>query len=166
MINSVLFVCTGNTCRSVMAEYLLRDRAKKAGIELKVASAGVGAFAGDSAADNAVKVLAELGLDASNHRSKLTHPHLLEEFELILVMTESHKLHLLQLAPHLSERIFLLKELSQTAGAGQDLGDEMEKTYNILDPFGQSIEVYRESREEIDDAVNEILQNIIMEGNK
>ncbi|HHU62010.1 MAG TPA: low molecular weight protein arginine phosphatase [Natronincola sp.] len=166
MINSVLFVCTGNTCRSVMAEYLLKHHAEKKGISLRVSSAGVGAFSGDSANKHAVDVLAELGIDAGEHRSSLVNPYLLEEFDLVLAMTESHKYQLLQAAPHLKERVHLLKAMAKTIENVQELDEEIEKSYNVSDPFGQSIEIYRQSRDEINSAVKKVLQNIIVGGKR
>lgn len=153
MTKAVLFVCTGNTCRSVMAEHLMRHYAQEAGLDIDVASAGVGAFSGDEATEHTLTVLAEMGIDASQHRSRRMHPLLLEEFDLILPMTESHRRALLDLLPErereaAAEKIFLLKEYGKRTGfQGQDLKDEIEK--DIQDPFGQSLEVYRRTRDEI-----------------
>lgn len=150
MVTSVLFVCTGNTCRSVMAEYLLRHYAKEAGLELKIGSAGLHAYPGDEASQGAVTVLEELGLDASSHRSRKVHPLLLEEYDLVLAMTSLHRLGLEELAPEFGDKIFLLKEfVERNTTSGQEPGELIEKDYEISDPFGQSVEVYRESREEI-----------------
>ncbi len=77
MVTSVLFVCTGNTCRSVMAEHLLRHYAREAGLDLQTASAGLRAYPGDEASEFALTVLEELGLDASGHRSRRVHLRLL-----------------------------------------------------------------------------------------
>lgn len=158
MVTSVLFVCTGNTCRSVMAEHLLRHYAREAGLDLQTASAGLRAYPGDEASEFALTVLEELGLDASGHRSRRVHLRLLEEHDLILAMTAQHKQGLLKLAPELAERVFLLKEfVERKAFVGQELGEWIEKDYEISDPFGQSLEVYRRSREEIGQEVQALV---------
>lgn len=157
MAKSVLFICTGNTCRSVMAEYLLRHRARQAGVEVEVRSAGLQAFPGDSATEHALKALAELGIDAAGHRSRPVNPQLLAEADLILAMTARHKEELLRLAPELADRIFLLKEYAEMLAAGQEQEYSLENNYEIRDPFGQSLEAYREARREIDEAVQLLL---------
>jgi ribose 5-phosphate isomerase B len=166
MIKSVLFVCTGNTCRSVMAEYLLKHRAEQAGLNLEVKSAGLHAFAGDTATEQALAALGELGIDAGGHRSRRIHPQLLEEADLVLAMTRHHKEELLRLAPEHAGKIFLLKEYAGRLDFGQEQGEWAAKDYEISDPFGHSLDVYREAREEIDGAVQAIVARGIGEGGR
>lgn len=150
MGKSILFVCTGNTCRSVMAEYLLRHYANEADLELEVASAGLHAYTGDEASQHTVAVLKELGIDATGHRARKVSSYLLEEFDLILTMTNLHKVGIEELAPELTEQVFLLKEFTERNTLNkQDPIESIEKVNEILDPFGQSEEIYRQSREEI-----------------
>lgn len=140
-----------------MAEYLLRSHASRHNLELRVASAGLAAFTGDTGSDHAIEALQEVGINATGHRSRKVHVHLLHEFDLILPMTESHKKQLLALAPELSGKIFLLKEFAERVNQGKDPTELVEKDYEISDPFGQSLDVYRQSREEIDQAVRAIV---------
>lgn len=160
MINSILFVCTGNTCRSVMAELLLKVKAKAMGLTLEVASAGLNAFTGDTATENTLAVLAEADIKGIEHRSRRVHPLLLEEFDLILAMTNSHKQQLLEIAPELNEKIYLLKEYVEIISTGQEPDESIEKEYEISDPFGQSQAIYRQSLMEIEEAVGAILEYI------
>lgn len=157
-MKSVLFVCTGNTCRSPMAAALLKHYAQQAGMEVRVASAGLGAFTGDSASEHAQAAMAELGLDLTDHRSRKFHPALAEEFDLILVMTENHRRHLLQTAPELGPKVFLLGEYSRMVRSGEELTEQEAKVYEIADPFGQSLDVYRKVRDDIARAVQGIVK--------
>ncbi len=159
MTKSVLFICTGNTCRSFMAEQLLRHHAAKNKLTLNVASAGLSAFAGDTAADHALQVLDELGIDGNSHRSRRVHPHLLDQFDLILAMTEGHRGQLLALVPEVAEKTFLLKEFAESVKQEEEPGKLVEKDVEIRDPFGQSLDVYRQSRDEIEQAVQAIVDH-------
>lgn len=164
-MKSVLFVCTGNTCRSPMAEVLMRHYAEKAGISVKVSSAGLGAFTGDPATEHAADAVAEIGLDLKLHRSRRFREELAQEYDVILVMTEGHKRHILQFMPELAPKVFLLQEFAEAQQPRQELAGTKEKGYDVSDPYGQSLDVYRRVRDELADAIQMIVDAWKKDGN-
>jgi protein-tyrosine-phosphatase len=139
----IIFVCTGNICRSPMAEYLLRD-ALGADSDWEVSSAGTFAGNGMAASRAAVDVLAELGIDGSKHRSSFLDRELVDASTVIVVMTSGHKQHISLMFPDVEEKVFLLKSFSKEKG-------------DVRDPIGASTDVYRYIRDEILEAVPELV---------
>lgn len=162
-LKSVLFVCTGNTCRSPMAAALLKHYAEQAGIPVEVSSAGLGAFTGDPATEYAVEVMSEIGLDLKSHRSRKFRAELAEEYDLILVMTNSHRQYVVEFFPEIADKVHLLLEFSQDQQSRQELDSEKEKGLEVSDPFGQSRDVYRQVRDELAQAVQAIVESWINE---
>jgi protein-tyrosine phosphatase len=147
----VLFVCTGNTCRSGMAEALLRTRLSRLGVSLvEVASAGTAALAGAPASEHSRTVLAELGINHDGHRSRPVTEDTVREADLILTMTMGHKAVLTDAFPEAAAKTFTLKEFAQVVGGA-----------DIADPFGGSVEVYRDTMSEIDAALERALPVIM-----
>ncbi|MDR6225502.1 low molecular weight protein arginine phosphatase [Desmospora profundinema] len=105
-----LFICTGNTCRSPMAEALLRKRAAERGLSLEVKSAGVSALPGGAASFPAVEVLKEKGIDHSDHRSQPVTAELLDWADVVLTMTRSHRQWLIHSHPIAVDKAYTLKE--------------------------------------------------------
>lgn len=135
----IIFVCTGNICRSPMAEYLLKD---KLGTDSDWTVSSAGTFAGNGmqASRAAIEVLDELGIDGSGHRSRLLDGELVDESTVIVVMTSGHKQHILLMFPDIAEKVFLLKSF------GRENGD-------VRDPIGASVGVYRQIRDELSQAM-------------
>ena len=131
----VLFVCTGNTCRSPMAEGIFNYFAQTQHAQPWYAqSAGLAAFAGDAAMPQAIAALAELGLDISGHRSRRLQPQMMEQAALVVTMTEAQKAQLAALFPEQKQKLLSFGDLT---GA------------EIADPYGSSLAVYAQTAAEL-----------------
>lgn len=110
----IWLVCTGNTCRSSMAEPMLRRLLDERGIrEVEVHSAGLAAVEGAPASPQAIEVMKEEGLDLSGHRAHRLTAREVAAADLILTMTSEHKRTLLQQYPEASGRVFVLREYAE-----------------------------------------------------
>lgn len=153
MLKKILFVCTGNTCRSSMAEALARKVLEDRGSsqDMEFSSAGIYALPKDKASSQAVEAMAERGIDINNHRARRISPELIEDADIILTMTESHKEALLTLYKDQEVKIFTLKEFVDG------------ETGNIADPFGCPVEVYRQCAAELETYIKKAVKKIIEE---
>lgn len=146
----ILFVCTGNTCRSCMAEGMLKNEAKLNNVDIEVSSAGIYAYMGETASANSTKVMAEIGIDISCHIAKPVTSEILENIDIVLTMTKAHKETLISLFPTFKDKIFTLMEY--IGGNG-----------DIADPFGGDINDYRNCRNQLRTAVEKLMM-VIKEG--
>ncbi len=143
----ILFICTGNTCRSPMAEGILKDFAMKNGLSLDVSSAGTHATKGLPAAQFAVEGMKDIGIDISNHSSNQVNREMLENADLVLTMSNSHKNQLLSQYPFTKDKLFLLNEYA--------FGTDRQ----IEDPFGAPKRYYEKARDQIYEAIEEIVNS-------
>lgn len=139
----ILFVCTGNTCRSPMAEELFKDLVKKEDLKhiTDVSSAGINAIPHQLASLNSIEVMKEKGLDLESHVSKMLTMSLVEEYDIILTMTNAHKENILTAVPDLKGKVFTLKQYVGESG-------------DVCDPFGGSVDVYRNCLRDIESSLN------------
>jgi glycine hydroxymethyltransferase len=135
----LLFVCTGNVCRSPMAEGIARELTRD-DPAIQVQSAGIGAASGQTPSTHSVHVMDELDIDISRLRSKPITRDIVDQSDIILVMTYGHLDSMLMLYPQAAEKTFLIREFEENLPL-----DERE----VDDPIGQSEAVYRRTRDQI-----------------
>ena len=137
-MKKIMFICSGNTCRSPLAEGLFKKYLQENNItNVKVGSAGVGAFPGDAVSINSILVAGSRGVDISEHRARNINPEHLLTTDLFFCMSESHKQVLLRHCDE--EKIVVL---------------------NVPDPYGRPIEIYEECAKQLESKFPEILERI------
>lgn len=145
----VLFVCSGNTCRSPLAEGLARKMAAERRLShIAFASAGTGTLDGGGASEGAILVGLERGVDLSTHRTRALTQAILAEADLVLVMgphhLESVRMHGGEDKAHL---------LDHFASSGQSAGA-------VHDPFGGTLDAYRETAAELEYQIGRVLDRL------
>lgn len=134
-IGSVLFVCTGNLCRSPMAEGILRSVLERDGKQgIAVSSAGTWGCVGEGAAPYAIEVCRERGVDISQHVARQLNGEMIREHDLVLGMEFEHLERVFDLAPEAESKTRLLGAYGGSGGKG--LGRQ------IPDPFGNSKKIF------------------------
>ncbi len=151
----ILFVCTGNTCRSVMAEALMRLLWAERGGDQKIDFASAGLAPTDLRATEHVRqLLAREGVSLDSHVPRPLTRSMVDEASLILTMEEHHRRTILDFYPESAGKVFLLKEY-----AGIDEGAP-----GISDPYGGSREIYSLTLEEIRESIKKIVDKLIGTG--
>ena len=144
----IMFICTGNICRSAMAEGIMRKKVQEENIDAIVYSCGISAEDGDNATHNAIEATKDYEVDISNHKATNIKKSLIEEMDIILCATKGHKNIVLQLYPNLKNKVFTIKEY---AGEGEN---------DIADPWGYNLDTYKKCAKEIVQAINKIIEKL------
>lgn len=147
---TVLIVCTGNICRSPMAEVLLRARLARddARQDWQVTSAGVWTVDGRLASAHAIEAMAQRGIDLSDHRSRNITREIMSQADLVLVMTRSHAEALGAAFPAHAHKVYLLSEMT---GQMHDVGD----------PYGGARQEYAHTARELEQLITDGYERIV-----
>lgn len=146
---NLLFVCTGNTCRSPMAAAIARAAVQERGwSHVGVESAGVAALAGSPASDHVLTVLEEKGIELGEHEASELTPERVEWADMILVMGPGHLAAVEAMGG--ADKAGLITEFLDGEGGGRP----------VLDPIGGEVEIYRATRDQLAMAVDAVLDRL------
>ncbi len=151
----ILVVCTGNTCRSPMAEALIKTFFSEGGRQVEVSSAGLHALEDQPASQYALEAVREYGADLAGHKARKVTREMIERAQLILSMTVGQKNNLIQMFPGVQDKVYTLKEFAYI-----DVKNEEVKMLDIPDPFGMSLDAYKNCCREIHAVLQRVCKRI------
>lgn len=151
-MKKLLFVCTGNTCRSPMAEVIFNALAVQNDLDWRAESAGLAAVGDRPASENAIRAVAEIGLDLSAHRTRFLPSVDLNEYSLFVGLGEEHAAILRSMGIP-SEFVRVLYRAPNTE-------DKYDLRMDIVDPYGGDLEDYRKCRDDIIGAVKLLITTL------
>lgn len=151
-MKKVLFVCTGNTCRSPMAEVIFNALAKEKGLDWTAESAGVAAVGDRPASYNAVQAVGEIGLDLTMHKTRFLPAVNLNDYSLFVGMNEEHA--------EILKSIGIPAELVRVLVRTPNADDVYDLRMDIVDPYGGDLNAYRRCRDDIVGAVKALMTSL------
>lgn len=169
----IMFVCTGNICRSPMAEVLLRDAITRRGLSgVRISSTGTWGLDGSPATEHAEAAVGSVGVRVDEHRARTFSAALAEDADLIIAMTSVHLREIEEVAPGTAARTRLLKELVHLEPATVEGSSPEERLQSMLaaprptyvramdldDPMGLPLAVYERCRDQIQEGVDRLLR--------
>jgi protein-tyrosine phosphatase len=159
----ILFVCTGNICRSPIAEKMLQHYSDRGNLSLDVSSAGSRALNGHVMHPESQRVLASGGFPTSPFESRMLTPSIATEADLVLGMTRDHRAFTRQLAPARWKRMYALREMRSASGAVDTPGNRRapsptDAALDIEDPLGKSKQTFDLVAGQIHESILELIQ--------
>ncbi|MBR2714816.1 MAG: hypothetical protein IKB73_01260 [Ruminococcus sp.] len=149
-MKNVLFICTGNTCRSPMAQALFNKICEEKGLDMHASSAGVATVDGLTAAKHAIDTMAMQGIDLSTHKSRFLPNVKLSNYDLFVTMNYDQSTLVESLGVP-RDRIVVLSKTP---------ADKYDIEVGIADPFGSDMAAYRKCAEDLRVAINELIETL------
>ncbi len=151
----IVFVCTGNTCRSPMAEALLKDKLERLGLKgFAVCSAGIKVVKGDGINPKSAQVLTEHGLPTAEFSATKLTPKLVREAFAIVSMTEKQKEYLMDF------RWNALRKIGEENIENNVYSFAEISGYEVIDPYGKDVDCYRYVYQLLDDGVDALIDKL------
>lgn len=146
---SIMFVCSGNICRSPMAHYYMQKRVYEIGMEDNycINSCGTHAFNGQKATDDAIYTISKYSVNLLKHRATNIQDSNIEEVDYIICMTRMHSDYVIEKYPNLKDKVYILKEMVL----------DNKEYIDIDDPWGLDLKVYSGCAKEIVEAVDKLI---------